>query len=85
MRLQGGAAALELGGELLGGELVGALGEGAGHDRGHPVQALGLGVQGRVEADFDGDDLLAGAVAAEQGQAVRQIAALGAGKAQGVG
>jgi len=34
VRVQRGAAALQFGGELLGGVLVGALGEGARHDRG---------------------------------------------------
>ena len=40
VRVEGGAAALQLGGELLGGVLVGALGEGPRHDRGDAVQAL---------------------------------------------
>ena len=39
VRVERGAAALQLGGELLGGVLVGALGQGARHDRGDAVQA----------------------------------------------
>ena len=75
--VQGGARALQLGGELLGGVLVGALGEGARHDGGDAVQAGRLGVQGGVEEHLDGDDLLAGTVAAQHGQAVVERAALG--------
>ncbi|MGX1090788.1 hypothetical protein RKD47_001469 [Streptomyces albogriseolus] len=85
VRVQGGAAALQLGGELLGGVLVGALGEGARHDRGDAVEALGLRVQGRVEDHLDGDDLLSGAVAAQHGQAVVEGAALGGREGPGLG
>ena len=65
--------------------LVGALGERARHDRGHAVQALGLGVQRRVQEDLHGHDLLAGAVAAQHGQPVGQGAALGRGERPGPG
>ncbi len=75
--VEGGAAALQLGGEVLGAELVGALRERPRHDRGDAVQTLGLGGQRGVEDDLDGDDLLAGAVAAQHGQAVGQLPALG--------
>ena len=85
VRVEGGAAALQLGGELLGGVLVGALRQGARHDRGDAVEALGLGVQRGVEGDLDGDDLLAGAVAAQHGQPVVQGAALGGGEGPGPG
>ena len=37
-----------------------------------PSRPVGLGVQRRVQADLDGDDLLAGAVAAQHGQPVAQ-------------
>ncbi len=80
VRVEGGAAALQLGGELLGGVLVGALGEGARHDRGDTVEAGRLGVQGRVEEHLDGDDLLAGAVAAQYRQPVVEAAAAGRGE-----
>ncbi len=80
-----GAAALQLGGELLGAVLVGALGERPGHDRGHAVQALGLGLQRRVQEDLHRDDLLSGAVAAQHGQPVGQRAALGLREGPGAG
>ncbi|MGX1366900.1 hypothetical protein RKD19_002259 [Streptomyces canus] len=85
VRVEGGAAALQLGGELLGGVLVGALGEGARHDRGDAVQAGRLGLQGRVQEHLDGDDLLAGAVAAQEGQAVVERPALGSGEGPDLG
>ncbi len=83
--VQGGAAALQLGGELLGGVLVGALGEGARHDGGDAVETGRLGVQGSVQEHLDGDDLLAGAVAAQHGEAVAQAAPLGGGERPGLG
>jgi hypothetical protein len=85
VRVERGAAALQLGGELLGGELVGALGEGARHDRGDAVETRGLGLQRRREQHLDGDDLLAGAVAAQHGQAVVQRTAFGSGESPGTG
>lgn len=83
--VQRGAAALQLRGELLGGALVRALGQGARHDRRHSVQPLGLGVERRVEEDLHGDNLLPGAVAAQYGQPVGQGAALGRGEGPGPG
>lgn len=85
VRVQGGAAALQLRGEVLGGVLVGALGEGARHDGGDTVETGRLGVQGGVEEHLDGDDLLAGAVAAQHGEAVVEAAALGSGERPGLG
>ena len=85
VRVEGGAAALQLGGELLGGVLVGALGEGTRHDRGDAVQALRLGLQRGGQEDLDGDDLLAGAVAAQHRQAVAERAALGGREGPGPG
>ena len=85
VRVEGGAAALQLGGELLGGVLVGALGEGPRHDRGDAVQVGRLGLQGRVQEHFHGDDLLAGAVAAQDRQAVVERAALGGREGPGPG
>ena len=85
VRVEGGAAALQLGGELLGGVLVGALGEGARHDRGDAVESGRLGLQRGVEEHLDGDDLLAGAVAAQDGQAVAERAALGGREGPGLG
>ena len=77
VRVEGGAAALQFGGELLRGVLVRALGEGARHDRGHTVEAGRLGLQGGVQEHLHGDDLLAGTVAAQHRQAVVERAALG--------
>ncbi|BFO15963.1 hypothetical protein SHKM778_23510 [Streptomyces sp. KM77-8] len=85
VRVQGGAAALQFGGELLGGVLVGALGEGPRHDRGDAVETGRLGLQGRVEQHLHGDDLLAGAVTAQYGQAVVEAAALGGREGPGLG
>ncbi len=85
VRVEGGAGALQLGGELLGGVLVGALGEGPRHDRGQTVEAGRLGVQGGVQQHLHGDDLLAGAVAAQHRQAVVERAALGGREGPGLG
>ncbi len=85
VRVQGGAAALQFGGELLGGVLVGALGKGARHDRGDAVEPRRLGLQGCVEQHLDGDDLLAGAVAAQDGDAVVEPAALRGREGPGLG
>ena len=46
------AAALQLGGELLGGVLAGALRQRTHHDRGDAVEPVGLGVERHVQADL---------------------------------
>lgn len=83
VRVEGGTAALQLGGEVLGGVLVGALGEGPRHDRGDAFETGRFGLQGRGQEHLDGDDLLAGAVAAQDGQAVAERAALRGGEGPG--
>ncbi len=83
--VQGGAGALQLAGELLGGEGVGALVERAGEDRGDAVQAFGFGGERGVEEDLDGDELLAGPVAVQDGDAVAESGALGGGEGPGLG
>ena len=85
VRVEGGAAALQLGCELLRGVLVGALGEGPRHDRGHTVEASGSASRGRVQEHLDGHDLLAGAVAAQHRKAVVERAALGGREGPGPG
>ena len=84
LRVEGGAAALQLGGELLGGVLVRALGQRVHHDGGDAVEPAGLGVQRRVQADLHGDDLLPGPVAAQHGQPVGQDAAVRRGERPGL-
>ena len=78
--VEGGAGAFEFAGELLGAEGVGALAEGPGEDGGDAVEALGLGGERGVEEDLDGDQLLAGPVAVQDGDAVAEGGALGGGE-----
>lgn len=83
--VEGGAGAFEFGGVLLGGEGVGAFAEGAGEDGGDAVEAVGFGGERGVEEDLDGDELLAGPVAVQDGDAVAEGGALGGGEGPGAG